>query len=456
MTGEPTAPTDYDEVARTLAGEIRTEPGWRGWRRVTTLLDEFGLYRLTNESRAQIGAALSAAGLESSPPLSEVKRHETVRLSLAADRRLSTVTGLSATRVIRFFDFRPGEPARELELTEAKSATGVLWIDLDVATVDVDDAEKALQRVCGEAMKREIVDDLLSADPRPKTVRFSDDRVRLVASVHISAEEHEDSANETRLSKAGRLVFRPVEIAAGDRWLVTCRHVGGVYEGATEIGQTSPLPLGDLIGAVEPAWRRLETGTAGDLGLLTLDAMATTYRVAHRELYAWLETWELDFNDSVHQTEQETLKDLRGLLTLMRVRLLALAPAHDHPAEAWFTGARDDSAAISLDRKLERALGQLDATSEALRSSLQVLTTAGTAEQLRLAQEQNQRGKELDDRITYITSLLLVPTLIVGIYGANTMLPGRDHWAGFFAMLALIVVSALFTIWVVRRARRDD
>src|SRR4051794_31519765 len=153
--------------------------------------------------------------------------------------------------------------------------------------------------------------------------------------------------------------------------------------------------------------------------------MASTYRVAHRELYAWLETWELDFNDSLHQTEQETLKDLRGLLTLMRVRLLALAPAHDQPAEAWFAGGRDDGAAVSLDRQIDRARGQRDATPEALRSPLQVLTKAGTAEQLRLAQEQSARGKALDDRITYITARLLVPTLIVGIYGANTMLPGK-------------------------------
>jgi len=147
---------------------------------------------------------------------------------------------------------------------------------------------------------------------------------------------------------------------------------------------------------------------------------------------------------------------VRGLLTRLRVRLTALSPIHDRPAEAWFAHAIDESAAISLDRKLERALRQLKETSEALRSSLQVLTTAGTAEHLRLAQDQRERSKQLDDRITQITALLLVPTLIVGIYGANTMLPGRDHWAGFGLMLGLIVVSAVVTLLVVRRARRDD
>jgi Mg2+ and Co2+ transporter CorA len=85
-----------------------------------------------------------------------------------------------------------------------------------------------------------------------------------------------------------------------------------------------------------------------------------------------------------------------------------------------------------------------------------VLTTAGTAEQLRLAQAQREHSKRLDERITSITALLLVPTLIVGIYGANTMLPGRDHWAGFGLMCGLIVVSAIVTLAVVRRARGGD
>ncbi|MEA2448972.1 MAG: hypothetical protein QOG63_904 [Thermoleophilaceae bacterium] len=453
IAGADEAAVDYRAVAHRLADEIRAEPGWRGWRRVTTLLDEFGLYRMTTDVRERVSAALAEAGLEVQPPLAEAKRHETLRLSLEGDGQVSTITGLSATKVIRVYDCVPGRPLEEIELSAAANAEGVLLIDLDVQTIDPQDAEKALLRVCGPTARREIVDDLLSADPRPKTVRFHDDAVRLVATIHVAAEEFE---GEGRVSKAGRLVFRPVELAAGDGWLAICRHKGGVYDGATEVAQVEPLGLEDLIAHVEQGWRRLSDANSSDLGMLMLDAMATTYRAAHRELYAWLETWELDFNDNLHETEQETLKDIRGLLTLLRVRLTALSPIHDEPTEAWFARAVHDGAALSLDRKLERALRQLEETSESLRSSLQVLTTAGTAEQLRLAQEQRERAQHLDDRITSITALLLVPTLIVGIYGANTMLPGRDHWTGFIVMLLLIVVSAVVTLWLVRRAREND
>jgi Mg2+ and Co2+ transporter CorA len=190
--------------------------------------------------------------------------------------------------------------------------------------------------------------------------------------------------------------------------------------------------------------------------MLLLDAIAVSYRTVHRELHAWLDSWELEFNDCLHETEQETLKDVRGLLTRLRVRLTALSPIHDRPSDAWFPRAADDRAAESLDRRLERSLRQLEETSEALRSSLQVMATAGTAEQLRLQQEQRKRSQKLDDRLTSITALLLVPTLIVGVYGANTMLPGRDHWTGFIAMLLLIVLSAILTLWLIRRAREND
>lgn len=440
-------------VATALAAEVQAEPGWRSWRKVTTLLDRFGLYRLTPAGRARIAGALAGAGLHADPAIEDAHLHQTVRLSLegAAEGRVSTLQGLAATHMIRVFEWAPREQPREIGLADAASSPHPIWIDLDVLTIDADDAAKAVARICGPSASRELVDDLLSADPRPKVVRLPGDSARLVASLHIEAEDRADE----RESKAGRLVFRPVEIAVGEGWLITCRHTGGVYEGAGETGGREPLALETLVGQVEGPWRKgPHHASAADLGMLILDALATTYRPAHRELYAWLETWELDFNDRVHETEQHTLKDLRGLLSLMRVRLLALSPAHDEPGDAWFGNLSDGAVAYSLDRKLERALRQLDAIAEMLRSSFQVLTTAGTAEHLRLAQEQSEHSQRLDERITVITALLLVPTLIVGLYGANTSLPGKETWSGFEVMVALIVLSAITTLVLLRRARR--
>src|SRR4051794_39777086 len=68
-------------VAKSLAAEVRAAEGRRRtWRKVTTLLDLFGVYRLTPAVRERIGVALRAAGLVAEPPIEIVERYQTIRL----------------------------------------------------------------------------------------------------------------------------------------------------------------------------------------------------------------------------------------------------------------------------------------------------------------------------------------------------------------------------------------
>ena len=210
--------------------------------------------------------------------------------------------------------------------------------------------------------------------------------------------------------------------------MITCRHAGGVYQGGTEVDHREPLPLDALVDAIAPRWVGHQDANAADLGMLVLDHLADTYRPAHRELYAWLETWELDFNERVHETEQRTLKELRGLTTLMRVRLLSLAPAVEQPAQAWFVPLTSKHIASSLDDKLRRSLRELTEIADALRSSFQVLTAAGAAERLRLAQEPRERSERLDDQIPRYRPAAGAHA-DRGIYSANPGLPSKDEWS---------------------------
>jgi Mg2+ and Co2+ transporter CorA len=48
-----------------------------------------------------------------------------------------------------------------------------------------------------------------------------------------------------------------------------------------------------------------------------------------------------------------------------------------------------------------------------------------------------------------VAGLVLVPTLVVGIFGANTELPGEGSWLGFVLMIALMLVLAgLSYLWL--------
>src|SRR5918911_3272810 len=73
------------EIAARLAGEVESSVNATTWRKVTTLLDLFGAYRLTDDVRARMAAAIAAAGLDAKPPITDVERYETVRLTVRSD-----------------------------------------------------------------------------------------------------------------------------------------------------------------------------------------------------------------------------------------------------------------------------------------------------------------------------------------------------------------------------------
>jgi Mg2+ and Co2+ transporter CorA len=53
-------------------------------------------------------------------------------------------------------------------------------------------------------------------------------------------------------------------------------------------------------------------------------------------------------------------------------------------------------------------------------------------------------------------SLILVPTLVASIYGANVALPAKDSWRGFFALILFITAFALFGLFWISYALPHD
>src|SRR5437764_15481082 len=82
----PVQPDGDAATAATLAQQVAASADGITWRKVTTLLDLFGVYRLTTDVRQRIATALVEADLIAKPPISDVQRFETVRLALDLDR----------------------------------------------------------------------------------------------------------------------------------------------------------------------------------------------------------------------------------------------------------------------------------------------------------------------------------------------------------------------------------
>jgi hypothetical protein len=445
-------------IASALADEVRATDTGVTWRKVTTLLDRFGAGRLTPTVRARIEEALATAEVRVKPPIAEVQRFETVRLSLGLEGeqegRTRTMTHVvPVTQALRVSEWRPGEPGRERGLFESAPAEGALWIDLDVGHTEPDVAYEALRPLC-PGLTSELLSELFIVDPLPQVSERARGKLRFVSGFSVHAEEAERGGGDADASKAGALVFQLVEILCGDGWLITCWHRSKRHEGAEEIAEGPPRGHDDVYHGVERHWSRERLETAGDIATLVIYELVGTYPPASRVLTSWLEQWELDFHRRFDETERETLIAIRALLAEFEERLLAFERPEVETTEAWFTGLTGDRWAGRVRQLIGRALSDLAALNEALRSSLDLLGVYSAAQHLGLARRQAEQNDRLQETLAVVTSVLLVPTLIASLFGSNTAVPGRDQWWGFFLMIALIVLGATGAYLLIRPRRR--
>src|SRR4051794_1725518 len=384
-------------VAERLAAEVRAVDTGTTWRKVTTLLDEFGAYRLTAEVRARVGEALAQAGLQVKPPIDAVQRFETVRLSVldesaAGEGRTRTMTHVvPVDQAIRITEWCPGKHGTDRTLFQASQPTGPLWIDVDVGHTEADVVFDALEPLC-PGLTEEMLDELFTVDPRPKVTEYGDGELRFVSAFSAHAEESERGGSDAEASKAGALVFQLVEILAGDGWLISSWHRSKRHEGAEEIAEGPPLGHRDVFAAVTRHWIADHLTTADDLATLVLHELVATYPQAGRVLMSWLEQWELDFHRRFDETERATLIAIRALLAEFEERLVAFERPEVDPGEAWFTALSSDRWATRIRGLVTRTLVDLDGLKGTIRSSLDLLGVYSAAQHLRLARQQAEQG----------------------------------------------------------------
>ena len=299
-------------VAREIAAEVQALEGRRRtWRKVTSILHRFGVYRLTSGVRERLTEALLEAGLDLEPSLLEVDRYSTVRLVLLdADGRPAEIEpglddGLGTVR-----HWRPGEAPTHAALGALVPEGVIAWVDVDGATADPHALQQALEAGFGHEVTRELINDLVDTDELPQVRQVGS--LRIVSAFSVDAVESESDPENEAVTKAGDLVFQPVEFVVGPNWLLTC------WQG------DEPNRADDLMENITLRWRAGNFRSSGDLALLVLSELAGTYTDARRELYAWLESWELDFTSRHESTEVETLTSLRRLIAEFRKQLAPL------------------------------------------------------------------------------------------------------------------------------------
>lgn len=333
----------------------------------------------------------------------------------------------------------------------------ILWFDVE-RRADPAEVLQLLRLRC-DGLQLEMLEDLLCPDDIPEGRRWQGGKVRLASTFAVYAPEARRSGGLVlRFTSSSEAVYEPVELLAGEDWLITRWHDACVYRGARAVEDgLPPLSRDALREAVSRRWEAKGGGTAGDLGVLVMHELALTYAPAQRRLHMALEDWELNLygpeaGTRVSAESERSLHDLWGACARLRDWLNPLnVPGLRHDRDKSWLPVGDHDEVVEVDKRVDDALKELSALGDKLRNSLHLL-------HIQKSEEQRERNERLQRRIEILAPIFVVPTLVVGFYGANTWVPGEHrHW-GFLVMVASIVVLTCITaavLWATSRRHQE-
>jgi hypothetical protein len=299
-------------------------------------------------------------------------------------------------------------------------------------------------------LKEEMLDDLLTPDDQPEGVVYADGQIKLASTFTVQARRLERKHERGKAMRSGVLVFQPVELLASQDWLLSCWHPTRTFAGAEKVSEGAPGTSEQVRNEVSQEWTALDRPGGGDLGILVMNRLALSYRATGWRLAAWHEDWELSLYIDDALDNPEELPNLWGMMAVLRDWLNPLnrPGLRKMPDRAWLPNTNHDRV-IAVDDRVDDTLENLQSLANAMRASFSVLHVQ-TAEEMRDRKERTQHRVEL------IAAIFLVPTLVVGFYGANTWIPGQGkHW-GFWVMLVALLILTSAAVATVLNWRHQE
>lgn len=336
-----------------------------------------------------------------------------------------------------------------VEPANLSGSGGFPWFEVACGVDEVDSIAASLGPHC-PGMTKAMLEDLLTPDEKPEGQRYAGG-IRLASSFSVEAWRPDRHVDRGTPQGVGVLRFQPVELLAGEGWLVACWHPRRIFQGSKKVDEQPPGAMDGLMEAVAGRWQRSPGRLAGDLGVSVMHELALTYAPAHRALSAWLEDWELSLYIDDDLDSQDQLPELWGLMAVLRDWLNPLNKAglRVDVDKAWLP-VSDHETVIAVDDRIDKALDALSRLSETLRQSFGLL-------HLEQSEEQRRRSERIQRRNELLAAGFLVPTLVVGFYGANTWIPGQGrHWGFWVMVVVLAVLSVLVVTFFLRSHRRTE
>jgi hypothetical protein len=357
--------------------------------------------------------------------------------------------------ILRVSDWTPRTLPVQVGPDVPRTDGAIRWFEL---AGDASAAKALTERLAPQCqgLTVEMVEDLLSPDDEPLGNSYEHARIKLASSCAIETRSELKERRGTANSVGGELVIAPVELLAGEDWLLSCWHPARVFHGAEEVREEPAPDLGDLHDALSRRWARGTGENAGDLGVILLHELALGYGNAHWEVARWLEDWELAFHAETDpelrnlDEHRRSLTEIWGSMAVLRdwIRPQNRSGLSNDIDRAWLP-ANDPVLVEEVDDRIDRALDNIRQLGEHLRSCFNVLHV----EQL---EEARGRREQVMRRIELAAAAFLIPSLVVGFYGSNTWLPGQGSHVGFWAMIAVVLILSILGLALVRRWQDDD
>jgi len=201
-----------------------------------------------------------------------------------------------------------------------------------------------------------------------------------------------------------------------------------------------------------------ESGTQSAETVLVqlIGSLASAHERAVHLLRRDLEQWEFRFFFRAADPDADT--SLVSYLSRIRLSGLGAAAARlgqltSDLREVEFEAVGNANRAVPVDSlrdqslAIERALNGMRAE---LRSAFDLIANTAASQQLELAHAEQRRSQSLQTVLALIAAVLLMPSLIAGVFGANVGFADRDTAAAFTALVLLMAASVPLTFVVIR------
>lgn len=482
--------TCSDSVAERVAREVRTS-GQLRLRKISKITSIHHAFRSGEHapSYTQIESILQRSGVTLEKVPLDSGRNGGVTLTTNENPYLDgAVTPRINIEVTSWTGQKAGERVSLADAPASRGAEEVLWFHITVAggldkcshatiAAMAEEVSASLREFALE-LERDMLLDLLSPDPQPKVDTYGDERtgVRHVSAMAVVAREIADE-HDAFDGVDEQLVFQLVENLIGQNWIISCWHPARILSGVSpktvshaNVGITAISLLQEpFIQQVRQQCQNSTTlRTSGDLGMALARELALTYAASQRMIERWVQRTEAEFFDGLSNEADADGADaaaaeIRHMLAIVgEFRRCLTAFEHARTATAdrcWFprlTGNRegDQNASVQgLKGIIEGAQEKLDGVFAAIRADMDLLMLQSMGRQQHAHEHQKRTSKHLQDTLTKATVFFLVPTLIAGIFGANTKLPGGGSWQGFEFMIALMIFASILVHVVIRKAQ---